>query len=913
VTRDERRSGPSLASVIEDPERLISLRSTGLLDSPADPDFDRWTAFVRRTLDADVSLINLIDRDRQFFKSTAGLGEPWATIRETALSRSFCKFVVTGDETLRVTDARRDPQLAGNPAVEELGMVAYLGVPLRTARGRVLGAISAIQQEPREWSERDLQTLEDAATAVQAQIRLRTLGGQMRAALTNVSDMISIIDEDGWTLYRSPSIRRILGHDLTSEAGVRMDLVHPDDRAKVERAGLEARAGPTGHSVEITVRIRDAEGRYRTLESRVTNLVDDPAVGGFLWVAHDVTDRTSAQERLSLLLSHAPVALWTVDPDLRFTWTGGSALDDLGLSEEALGATVDEIFGSDEPTGPPTAAYRRALDGEPGRFDAEWGGRTWAVRISPLVEAGTVVAVVGVAVDVTHHREIERRLEERTAHFQQLFEEAPEAIVVLDDDDRVLEANPEFERLFGYDAEEAAGRLLNDLIAAPGQEEEATEITQRVIEGERVELEAIRHRKDGSPVEVSILATPVDVGDERQIYGIYRNITDRKSLEAQLLHSQRLEAVGQLAGGIAHDFNNILTAILGQAQVLLAQHRNEPGLREDLQEIQDAGQRAARLTRQLLTFSRKDIASPRPLDVNRVVRGTRAMLERLIEERIRLSFELQDDLLLIEVDPGQLEQVVMNLVINARDAMPEGGRLTVSTSRCTPEVARRHEWIPDGFVGVVIEVADQGTGMTPEEHARIFEPFFTTKTPGEGTGLGLSTVYGIVERAGGFIHVDTAPNAGTRIQVYLPALAEPPAERVTAVEGASDEAPVSRSELILLVDDDRPVRNVTRRILEHAGYRVVEAESGEDALALCSAHDIAPAAVVSDLVMPGISGYELVRELEARYPDIAVLLMTGYTEPGTGDSAREGELLRKPFEATTLVRRLRELLARESD
>lgn len=793
-----------LESVLQDPARLAGVRSSGLLDSAPEPDFDRWTRFVRTVMDADVSLITLLDRDRQFFKSASGLDEPWASRRETPLSHSFCKHVVASGETLRVADARADPVLEGNAAITDLGVVAYLGVPLRSREGRVLGSISAIQHARREWSDRDVRILEDVATAVQSRIELTAL----------------------------------------------------EDRSSVV-------------------------------------------------LAH-----------LSVLLSHAPVGLWTVDRGLRFTWTGGRALDEMGIDRDQLiGTTVTELFGTDDPERPEVAAYAEAIAGRASEFEVEWGERTWAVRLSPLYDGDEVTGAIGVAVDVTGHRDVERRLEERTAHFERLFEEAPEAIVLVDRQDRILQVNPEFERLFGYSAEEAEGRLVNDLITLPGGAAEATELTERVAQGERVELEAVRRRKDGSPVDVSILATPVRVGDQHQVYGIYRNITERKELEARLLHSQRLEAVGQLAGGVAHDFNNILTAILGHTQILLEQHRDDAALAEDLEEIGIAGERAARLTRQLLTFSRRDIASPRPTAVNEVIRRAQRLLERLIEERIRLSFDLQDPLPKVDIDPGQLEQIVMNLVINARDAMPTGGRVQVSTEQRAKTHADSTPGRP-GFDGLILRVRDEGCGMSAEERARMFEPFYTTKTPGEGTGLGLSTVYGIVERARGYIEVDSTPGVGTVVSIHLPFVEgqEPvvaDTEAADAVEKPDGERmPKSGGELVLLVDDERAVRRVTRRILEHAEYRVIEAASGEEALAICDKADEPPTAVVSDVVMPGMSGYELVEELHDRDPGIAILLMTGYSEPGAGNEALHGRILKKPFDAATLVRMLRERLER---
>ncbi len=866
---------------------------------------------MRNVLDADVSLITLLDRDRQFFKSAAGLSEPWATRRQTPLSHSFCQHVVARGETLKVANAREDPTLRSNSAIDELGVIAYLGIPLRTPEGRLLGSVSAIQNEPRQWTARDGEVMEGVAAAVEGEVERRMIRDQSHAVMANLSDLVSIFDEEGTIRYQSPSIERILGRPPGDREGRDvLEFVHPDDRAAFFAARDDVIARPD-HIASATVRVRHADGDYRILEARLRNLLDDPAVGGILSVARDVTEKESAEEKLDLVLAHVPAGLWMVDRDLRFVWAGGRALEELGMSrDELVGTTIFELFGTTDPEFTPIATYLRALEGEPGHFDVEWAGRTWQVRLSPVVHRERVTGVVGAASDVTHHRDLERRLEERTAHFRRLFEEAPEAIVLVDRDDRILEVNPEFERLFGYSAREAVGRTIRDLIAPLGGGAEAAEITQRVSRGERIEVEAIRRRKDGSHVEVSILATPVQAGDERQVYGIYRDITERKELEERLLRSQRLEAVGQLAGGVAHDFNNILTAILGRTEMLLAAYSDEKALRHGLEQIQEAGERAARLTRQLLTFSRKDVGSPRLVDVNQIVEDTRTLLERLIEESIELSFELQDPLPLIEADRSQMEQVVMNLVLNARDAMPTGGRITVTTA--TRESEREEGRVrgeAEGAGWVSLEVRDEGCGMSREERSRMFEPFFTTKA-GKGTGLGLSTVYGIIERARGFIEVDTVPGAGTSVIVGLPVMAAaPPSQSAPDDRSGEIVAVPGEGELVLLVDDDRSVRSVTRSILERSGYRVLEAESGEAALEACDARPCPPAAVISDVVMPGMSGYQLVERLRRRYPGIAVLLMTGYSEPGSADEDLEGQLLRKPFDAMTLVRRLRERLA----
>lgn len=619
-----------------------------------------------------------------------------------------------------------------------------------------------------------------------------------------------------------------------------------------------------------------------------------------------------SEERLAFFLESAPVVLWTVDRDLRFTWVEGRALDELGVEhDDLLGATVPELFGSDDPDFPPIRTYRRALEGESGRFEIEWGGRVWEVRVRPLFEDGEITGVVGAAQDVTHHREMERRLQEQSTHFRRLFEESPEAIVLAGEDERILEVNSRFEELFGYSAEEAVGRLMDDLVAPPGRKSEAVELTRRVANGETVEVEAVRHHKDGTPIHVSILGTSFRVGEKRRVYGIYRDITEQKSLEAQLLHSQRLEAVGQLAGGVAHDFNNILTAILGNTRFLLDEVDDRGDVHEQLKAIETAAQRAARLTRQLLTFSRREIVSPGPVDVSELVRGMRDFLERLIEERVHLRFDLAEGLPPVECDPSQLEQVVVNLVINARDALEDGGRVEISTGRAS-EGDGRPGPEPGDVEWVVLEVRDEGRGMMAEERTRIFEPFFTTKGPGEGTGLGLSMVYGIVEEAGGEITVETAPGSGTTVRVCLPPM-EPEGGGTTEVPApkasSASEAAQGQGELVLLVDDDRPVREVTRRILERAGFRVVTADSGEAALEYCDAADVDPDVVLTDLVMPGIRGDELVERLRARFPEIRAIFMTGYTEPPATSDDEDEELLRKPFDGQTLVRRLRERLS----
>ena len=398
--------------------------------------------------------------------------------------------------------------------------------------------------------------------------------------------------------------------------------------------------------------------------------------------------------------------------------------------------------------------------------------------------------------------------------------------------------------------------------------------------------------------------------------GLLMDITERRVLEDQLRQAQKMEAVGQLAGGIAHDFNNILTVITGFSELLLADTPPDDERRSSISEIRHGANRAAALTRQLLAFSRRQMLQPRLLDLNQTVRGVEAMLRRLIVEDITLILALDPRIGWVRADPGQLEQVLVNLVVNARDAMPRGGSLTIETSNVDLAVAERSAerrvTIPPGSY-VRIAVSDTGVGIDELTRTRIFEPFFTTKEPGKGTGLGLSTVYGIVKQSGGYIWVYSEPDAGTTFKIYLPRVAAEAGERPErAIVSGGDEAGVAAaSETILLVEDDEAVRGVSRRILVQHGYTVLEASNGIDALRICEEAARRIDLIVSDMVMPGMNGPELARQIRVRHPGTALLFMSGYTrdaalrqsflEPGTA-------FIEKPFTPLALARRVREVL-----
>ena len=491
-----------------------------------------------------------------------------------------------------------------------------------------------------------------------------------------------------------------------------------------------------------------------------------------------------------------------------------------------------------------------------------------------------------------------------------------QAIISTDARGVVLAWNEHAERLYGWRASEAIGRRLDEMVPAAGDSHALERATRRLRRGEKVHYEQEVRRRDGQAIWISVHAAPIrdENGRVERIVGTSSDITERRRLEAQFLQAQKMDAVGQLAGGVAHDFNNLLTVIKAHAEFLAAALPPDSEPAADVAEITKATSRAAALTRQLLAFSRQQRMEQKPVDVNRVVGDLEKMLRRVIGVHIGVTLERGLDVPVVLVDPGQLEQAIVNLVVNARDAMPSGGALRITTSRV---VARGDE--PERHTGTyaAISVADNGHGMTPEVQARVFEPFFTTKSAEKGTGLGLATVYGIVKQSRGFIDVRSAPGKGATFTMHLPETQQtvhaPPPEGVGVVSAGSGT--------VLLVEDQPEVRRLAARILSGAGYAVVEACDGAEAQALLERDGASFDVVVSDAVMPRLSGPDLMRAVRGRWPRLPFVIMSGYTEDvaggkvggATGGAEGAGSdenaiFVQKPFSQDRLLAAVREAL-----
>jgi two-component system, cell cycle sensor histidine kinase and response regulator CckA len=520
-----------------------------------------------------------------------------------------------------------------------------------------------------------------------------------------------------------------------------------------------------------------------------------------------------------------------------------------------------------------------------------------------------------------------RELEESRRRYRELFESSRDGIVFVDARGRIIDANPAYCAMLGYSLEELRGKVdFYDITPRRWHQWEREEIWNRRLlqDGYSGVYEKEYIREDGAvfPVELQSYAVLDEAGEPRYLWGIARDITERKQsqrrheqLEEQLRHSQRMEAVGRLAGGVAHDFNNLLTAILSYSELLELELPEGGSSKQALSQVRRAGERAASLTGQLLAFSRRQQLEPRLIDLDEVVRKMDSMLRRLIGEDVEMVSSPADDLWRVLADPGRIEQVIVNLVVNARDAMPGGGRLEIETSNVEldEEEAAGIEGVSAGAYAL-LAVSDDGCGMDEQTCARVFEPFFTTKEPNKGTGLGLSTVYGIVGQSGGGVRCASEPGRGATFEVYLPrASGEPKSDSapLRVGESAPQERSLEGNETVLVVEDETAVRELALRVLERYGYRVLAAADADEALRLSEKHEGRIDLLLTDLVMPGGSGPELAESLLERRAEVGVLYMTGHTRESIahrGMRIGDGRLLRKPFGPVDLAREVRRAL-----
>jgi len=622
-----------------------------------------------------------------------------------------------------------------------------------------------------------------------------------------------------------------------------------------------------------------------------------------------------AKKEWELTFDVVPDPVFFVDDQYRIQRANRAAAALLGLEPSQLTDKYCYEVLHDRAKPLPGCPVQRVLrTGKEERCDIEVArlGKVFDATVSPLFDSsGTVYGSVHVLRDITDRKREEEALRRSAASYRSLILGATYGIFRCDRDGKFLAVNPALVAMLGYESEAdlLAANLVHDVIR---DSDEGARLLQQYRQGGRVDgIEAQWRRKDGTPVPVRLSGrTVLDEHGALEGYEIIaENVSERWHLEEQLRQAQKMEAVGRLAGGVAHDFNNLLTIVTGYSDLLLERLGATDAMRAYVEEIKKAGERAASLTRQLLAFGRRQVLAPQVLDLNTVVTNVDKMLRRLIGENIELSTVLEPELGRVKADPGQIEQVILNLALNARDAMPQGGQLTLETANVElnqGETRTRVSVLPGRYV--MLAVSDSGIGMDAETQAHIFEPFFTTKKEGKGTGLGLATVYGIVKQSGGHIWLCSEPGQGTTFKIYLPRVEE----AAQPVEAISPGAPLSGgSETILLVEDEEGVRDLARRILELKGYKVITASNPTEAAQVCERHEGPIHLLLTDVVMPTMSGRQLAEHVAFLRPGLKVLYMSGYTDSAIVPHGilKEGTpFLQKPFTPEALAHKVREVL-----
>jgi PAS domain S-box-containing protein len=748
----------------------------------------------------------------------------------------------------------------------------------------------------------------DVSQRKQAEEDLRSSEERFRSLVDNSVDGILLLDDAGFVIFANPSAERIMGRPLAKllgrEVGIPFIGDEPDEveivRPNGEAAVVEMRLVPfkwrgdryhqaTLRDVTLQKRVmealRDSEKRYRSLfETMAQGVIYRDAQGGF----------TSANPAAERILGRTLDQLRGRVPNIEWR----------AIHEDGSECPPHEFASSEAlRTGKPVRNKIMGL------FNPTLGEYRW-LMVNAIPEfrpdEDKPYRVFATFDDITELKRTEKLLKSSEERLRKLLDSIEAGILLIDPETKtILDANPVAARLIGLSREEVLGRNSAEFLnRVPSVEAPSGETGKNNPSVESSLLTA-----GGTELPIMETTAPLELEGRDVILDTFTDVSRLKALESQLQQALKMEAIGRLAGGVAHDFNNILTTIIGISSILMSDLPESDPLREDAREIKLAGEKAAALTRQLLAFSRKQMLEPKLIDLSDSVKGLEKMLGRLIGEDVELIVRYETESALVEVDPTQIEQVILNLAVNARDAMPEGGKLILEVSNVDLDQSHleSHPMMKPGSYAM-LAVTDTGIGIDEKTREKIFEPFYTTKELGKGTGLGLATVYGIIKQSNGFIWVYSEPGQGTTFKIYLPRLDK------NGLLHQNDKkvrtVPAGGGEVVLLVEDEMAVRRLARKILSRSGYKVFEISNAEAAMDLIDNQHVD--LVITDVVLPGMSGSELARLIEKHRPDVKIVFMSGYTEHSSlekGALNMEGRFLAKPFSPDSLLRMVKTVLS----
>ncbi len=751
---------------------------------------------------------------------------------------------------------------------------------------------------------------------------LQEANRRLQALVTEAPVGILMVDLEGKILFSNPSAERIFGLAEAEVTGRQFPPILGHQPQSIDEELRAAASGRPVHDLEIRLERKDASSVFVSLST--SNVQDNEGkLSGFLLVLADITQRKRAEEelvRLRKAVENTGEAIFLTEPDGLISWINPAFTEIYGYTAaEVVGHCTPRILrsgtlGSEDYR----KFWERILRKEVVTAEVvnkTRDGRLVTVEgsVNPVLdESGRILGFLAIQRDVSDRKGTEAALHESEELYRTLVETSPDGIVLAALDGTVRLCNQRAVAMAGYaSATELIGLNAFNFVAEEERDRARKKAHSLLESREFRNREHTLLRKDGSrfPAELSVSLYLDTHGQPKGIVGMMRDLTSRRQLEAQLLQAQKMEAIGKLAGGVAHDFNNLLTAIIGYSDLLLSDSAVTHSMRQDIQAIKKVGEKASGLVRQLLAFSRRQVMQPKVMSLNTTIADMSRMLQRLIGENVELVTLLDPALGYIKADPVQMEQVLLNLAVNSREAMPSGGRLTIETSNLEikDSIGAAGSTFPPGEY-VLLTVRDTGSGMDQETVAHAFEPFFSTKDAGRGSGLGLSTVYGIVNQSGGSISVESQTGKGTTFKIFLPRVEPGPALQEPA---RTEKKSLQGNETILVAEDEEGVRRVVQSFLEGKGYKVLEARDGLEAIETYEKHQGPIHLLVTDLVMPRMGGLELGQRLMRANPGLRVLYMSGYSDQAV---ASQGKLepgtmfLQKPFSTDALAQSVRQLL-----